>query len=288
MKTRRGFVLGMFPLVLVGLAACVGCNSKKIPSPEPTKLTATTLAPAPPSTLDIEVKATLPVSASIDRFSHDASKPKLPGDLISFEAEATVPEGSNLLVEVAGTGVSLKLTSTDSKNRFVGSVAIPDVQAGRYSVQAKLLAGDKVLASRDAEQTLEVVSPVSQCDALQKKLDDLRPTFDFEEHSLNPDARGVLASIVDLFRGAKVRPEGLLIEGHCDERGTNEINMSLGELRAFSARDFLVEAGVVDRSRIETISYGEESPREKGHDEAAWGQNRRIEIKVSCARSRRG
>lgn len=66
----------------------------------------------------------------------------------------------------------------------------------------------------------------------------------------------------------------LLIEGHCDERGTEEYNRSLGERRALSLREELVKAGV-NPDRIRTLSFGEDKPAVSGHDESAWGQNRR-------------
>jgi peptidoglycan-associated lipoprotein len=64
------------------------------------------------------------------------------------------------------------------------------------------------------------------------------------------------------------------IEGHCDERGTNEYNIALGERRANSARKYLINAGV-EAHRIFTISYGEEKPLDPGHNETAWAKNRR-------------
>jgi peptidoglycan-associated lipoprotein len=66
----------------------------------------------------------------------------------------------------------------------------------------------------------------------------------------------------------------LLIEGNCDERGTEEYNRALGERRALAAREALAKLGV-DPSRIRTISYGKDKPVESGHDEAAWAKNRR-------------
>src|SRR5215469_12939464 len=69
----------------------------------------------------------------------------------------------------------------------------------------------------------------------------------------------------------------LMIEGNCDERGTEEYNRSLGERRAEAAREALVSMGV-DANRIHTISYGKDKPADNGHDEAAWGQNRRDEF----------
>jgi peptidoglycan-associated lipoprotein len=66
----------------------------------------------------------------------------------------------------------------------------------------------------------------------------------------------------------------ITLEGHCDERGTVEYNLALGERRAQAARDYLVAAGI-DASRIQTISYGKERPFDTAHDEAAWARNRR-------------
>ena len=72
----------------------------------------------------------------------------------------------------------------------------------------------------------------------------------------------------------------ILIEGHCDERGTNEYNMALGEQRALAARRYLVGLGI-DSGRLTTISYGEERPAALGSTEAAWSQNRRGHFAVS-------
>jgi peptidoglycan-associated lipoprotein len=72
----------------------------------------------------------------------------------------------------------------------------------------------------------------------------------------------------------------MLIEGHCDERGTNEYNMALGEQRALAARRYLVGLGI-DPNRLTTISYGEERPLALGSNEAAWAQNRRDHFTVS-------
>ena len=69
------------------------------------------------------------------------------------------------------------------------------------------------------------------------------------------------------------------IEGHCDERGTNEYNLALGERRADSARAYLVDLGI-SASRLSTISYGEERPLDPGHDEEAWAKNRRGQFQL--------
>ena len=71
----------------------------------------------------------------------------------------------------------------------------------------------------------------------------------------------------------------VVVEGHCDERGTNEFNMLLGEKRAGNVKTFLIGLGV-DSERLLTISYGEELPVDPGHNEEAWAKNRRVHFKI--------
>jgi peptidoglycan-associated lipoprotein len=70
------------------------------------------------------------------------------------------------------------------------------------------------------------------------------------------------------------------VEGHCDERGSIEYNLALGERRAQSVKNYLTQLGI-EASRLSTISYGEEKPAVDGHDEAAWEKNRRAEFTLS-------
>lgn len=96
--------------------------------------------------------------------------------------------------------------------------------------------------------------------------------FDFDKSVLRLDAQEALDENIQVLN---INPDvRILIEGHCDERGTNEYNLALGERRARAVRDYLV-AGGVDSERISTISYGEERPFVLGHDESAWKWNRR-------------
>jgi peptidoglycan-associated lipoprotein len=99
--------------------------------------------------------------------------------------------------------------------------------------------------------------------------------FDFDASELTPQSRATLQT---LFDQARQRPDqNLRIEGNCDERGTREYNLALGQRRADAAKDYLVNLGL-DASRITAISYGNERPRAPGHDEAAWAQNRRDDL----------
>jgi len=102
-----------------------------------------------------------------------------------------------------------------------------------------------------------------------------RVHFDFDRADLRSDAIQALtenAARIKEHAGIPIR-----IEGHCDERGTVEYNLALGDRRARAARDYLVSAGV-PAQRLRTISYGKEKPLDPGHSEAAWTLNRRAEF----------
>jgi peptidoglycan-associated lipoprotein len=102
--------------------------------------------------------------------------------------------------------------------------------------------------------------------------------FDFDKYDLRMDARGVLDRKAGfLNQNSSVRSQ---IEGHCDERGTNEYNLALGERRANAAKQYLTTAGV-SPARLTTISYGEERPLDPGHNEAAWARNRRAHFVIT-------
>ena len=96
--------------------------------------------------------------------------------------------------------------------------------------------------------------------------------FDYDSSAISGDAEGVLQSQANWLQqnpGVKV-----VVEGHCDERGTREYNLALGERRATAAKKALVGMGV-SASRISTISYGKERPAMVGSDESSWSMNRR-------------
>ena len=96
--------------------------------------------------------------------------------------------------------------------------------------------------------------------------------FEFDSASLSVEAQEILrAKAAWLRENPRAR---VIIEGHCDERGTNEYNLALGDRRAFSAKSFLVDLGIAD-SRLTTISYGEERPIDTSPTEEAWAKNRR-------------
>ena len=102
--------------------------------------------------------------------------------------------------------------------------------------------------------------------------------FDFDRFNIRADQSNRIENNADFL---KQRSSVMVrIEGNCDERGTNEYNMALGERRARSAKKYLVNLGIVE-TQIETISYGEEKPLNYGHDELSWSQNRRDDFVIT-------
>ncbi len=101
--------------------------------------------------------------------------------------------------------------------------------------------------------------------------------FDFDRSTIKASETSKVEAVAAYYKSNK--SDKLLIEGHCDERGTEEYNRSLGDRRASKLREHLVRLGV-DADRIRTLSFGEDKPAVQGHDEAAWSKNRRGEFIV--------
>ncbi len=114
------------------------------------------------------------------------------------------------------------------------------------------------------------VQPGTEQDLVQNVGD--RVLFTTDRSDLTPDDRAVLDRQAQWLK--KYGNLSVTIEGHCDERGTREFNLALGERRAEAVRKYLVASGI-DSSRVQTISYGKERPAVVGSDESAWSQNRR-------------
>jgi peptidoglycan-associated lipoprotein len=101
--------------------------------------------------------------------------------------------------------------------------------------------------------------------------------FDFDKYNLRPDAKSDAEFDYNLLNQY---PDAIVeIQGNCDERGTVEYNLSLGQKRADAVKDYLVSLGV-SPDRLKTISYGKERPVDPGHNEAAWAKNRRCEFRI--------
>jgi peptidoglycan-associated lipoprotein len=108
----------------------------------------------------------------------------------------------------------------------------------------------------------------------------LKPVFyDLDSSEVNAEGQRALQENADMMR--KNPQWQVTIEGHCDERGTAEYNLALGERRAISARAYLVSLGI-PADRVRVVSYGKEFPFEQGHDEAAWSKNRRAHFVITA------
>ena len=103
--------------------------------------------------------------------------------------------------------------------------------------------------------------------------------FDFDSNAVKDEYRGMVQAH-SRYMTADKKDSRIRIEGNCDERGSREYNLALGQRRAESVKKVMTVLGVSD-ARIETTSYGEEKPMAMGHDEASWAQNRRADIKYA-------
>ncbi len=102
--------------------------------------------------------------------------------------------------------------------------------------------------------------------------------FAFDDYSVNTESQDKLNKLASFLKASAGKM--VQIEGHCDERGSVEYNLALGERRAQSVKRYLEQLGV-DSKRLTTVSYGEEKPVETGHSEEVWSKNRRAEFVVS-------
>ncbi len=178
-------------------------------------------------------------------------------------------------IKVAGAVAALVLLSACAETPKEDANASA---SGGAQAQQPAASSQKPVASSEASSAVQApkVVPGSQEDLVLNVGD--RVFFDFDSYDLKPEARATLerqAAWLKANPGVKV-----VIEGHCDERGTREYNLALGERRANAAREYLISLGV-DPNRMTTISYGKERPVAFGHNEAAWAQNRRAVMVVT-------
>ena len=108
----------------------------------------------------------------------------------------------------------------------------------------------------------------------------LKPVyFAYDSDSIDDGAKRVLEANAEVLK--TYASWIVTVEGHCDERGTAEYNLALGDRRALAARNYLVSLGIA-AGRLRTVSYGKEFPFDPGHDETAWAHNRRAQFMVTA------
>ena len=177
----------------------------------------------------------------------------------SNAAEVTIDNGIGT-VEASGNRTVRPLESTTYRLRATNNVAVTPAEV-------------RITVTDDGSATPPPSSFIGDAAFFDANIQDV--FFDLDDYSIRNDARQILQ---ENARALKDRPNILVtIEGHCDERGSERYNLVLGDRRANSVRDYLIQLGIA-ASRIETISYGEERPFCEERTEACWQFNRRARI----------
>jgi len=143
--------------------------------------------------------------------------------------------------------------------------------------QPKVEKVEKPPVVKEPELTEEEIFMAKSLEEINKEAPLNMIHFDYDKYFIRDDAKPVLeenANWLNKFKSVKI-----LIEGHCDERGTEEYNLALGEKRSKSTLDYLVSLGI-SQDRIEIISYGKSQPLDPGHNEIAWQKNRRSNFMI--------
>ncbi len=216
-----------------------------------------------------------------------APAPEPPRPTVSISAEPSSIE--------RGRSATLRWSSSDatsaSLNQGIGTVPasgsreVFPTQTTTYTVEVSGPGGSN---SASVEVAVRVPPPPPPpppaprpvSEILSEQVKDVY--FDYDKYDIRADAEGVLRSNSSSLKDIMATYSGvrILVEGHCDERGTNEYNLALGDRRATSARDYLVNTGVT-ASRLSTVSYGEERPQCTSEDESCWQRNRRAHFSVA-------
>ncbi|HRR25408.1 MAG TPA: peptidoglycan-associated lipoprotein Pal [Acidobacteriota bacterium] len=253
-QTRR---LVFLLILLLGILAPAGCKKKPR-----TVAQAPTARPAPTAPAEV---------------SHPAPEVKLsasPTTIRRGEQSTLTWEAENADSVVIDNGVG----NVASR----GSVTVTPLESTTYTARAIGPGGEAQASARVTVVRGEPTGEIEESDvqALRKAIDEglIRPVFfAYDSSELTDEAKAILEENSRWFR--RYPNARIIIEGHCDERGTEEYNLALGDRRARAARDYLVQLGI-SPDRIETISYGEERPFALGHDESAWRLNRRAHFVV--------
>lgn len=163
-----------------------------------------------------------------------------------------------------------------------GSLRVNPLDSTTYTAVARGAGGEARASARITVVRDEGPGAIDQTElqALQKAIADglVRPVFfAYDKSDLTAESRAILEENAKWFR--RYPSVQIIVEGHCDERGTEEYNLALGDRRAHAVREYLIQLGV-PAARMEAVSYGEERPFVQGTTEAAYAQNRRAHFSV--------
>jgi len=191
------------------------------------------------------------------------------------------------LLFVIGLGAAVVAAGCSKKPpETIAPVANADSAAAAERARQDSIDAARADADRRAREEAERVARQREADslaAIARTTEEVRSAlaamihFDYDKSSVRPDDAGTLDQKVAILQA---NPDlRIRVHGHCDERGSDEYNLALGNRRAQAAKQYLVSHGI-DASRIETQSWGEERPLVDGHDEGSWSQNRRDEFEI--------
>lgn len=218
------------------------------------------------------------------RASAPTDQPKAPAPTVTLEVSpSSIDRGEQTTLSWSSTNAgSIVIDNGVGNVAENGSIVVSPLDSTTYSAVANGPGGQAQASAR-----VTVVRPRTDLPVTSSDIDDLRKAiedgrvkdifFAYDKADLTAQSQETLkqnAIWLRRFPEAKV-----VVEGHCDERGTESYNLALGDRRALAVSDFLIKAGV-DSSQLETISYGEERPFDPGHTESAWAKNRRAHFAV--------
>lgn len=175
---------------------------------------------------------------------------------------------------VAGGCAKQELVKKDDQLAAAPAAAKPAKELPRPEQTVQQTPGTQQTAAQQAK--VDAAKQTSGTEQNQSSLE--RIYFAFDSNALSDEARSTLKKSAELLKKNKALT--VRIEGNCDERGSDEYNLALGEKRAIAARQYLMTLGT-PADRLTVLSYGKEKPADPGHSEAAWAKNRRDEFVVT-------
>jgi len=192
----------------------------------------------------------------------------------AIKEEAVVTQEQKPAAQAAAVASTDDREAREARERALREQALRDQAAREAAAREAREAAER--AAKEAADRAKKEAAAKQA-AIPKELQIPDIQFDFDKYNLKPEAQEILKTGAAAY--LKYREYKLVVEGHCDERGTVEYNLALGQKRADEAGKYLSDLGV-EKERIKTISYGKEMPLDNGHDEAAWAKNRRAHFVV--------
>jgi len=184
----------------------------------------------------------------------------------------------NKLVNLLVIGLVLTVAASGCKKKPVGVTDLPGAKTGKpadVGPGGAIKPGETTPGEPFGTPTGTPSNPANLHEGWIKDAQALKTEtvyFDFDSSVIKAGEKPKVSAVADYLKANSAK--AVLVEGNCDERGTEEYNRSLGERRALAVREELIRLGI-DPTRVDTISYGKDRPVDPGHDESAWKKNRR-------------